>query len=707
MKKIITFLLTILFFLTGCEYISIGFDSSINSNPLKLLSFEIYNQESKELNRKEKKKDDDKFFVNISSEDNIINIEAVVENEKRLSFVDMVLYVSFLDTYVVYNEGNGDYVCATETEKRDNTWVTNIYVNINIDTKLYHEGFVEVSEITFLDLGSKKIKTDITTVESKQISYHCHYGYTIIENVIATCINEGYTLYLCDNCTDEFKLNKSEIDPNNHKGNHYACKYCGYKEINYKYKDGNEIIEDITFNTLENVYYLDTLLNQYDNVVLFFMSFNDNGHLISKINNMYNYDKEKNFFLGIYYNLSLINQYKDQIDFPLICDEKEVIRNMFEFSSYYGDAVVINRSKKISVITLSFYEDIKAGLIELAKKCDVDIIKILHTPSIETIKAKYYVDDNTIMEININNELIFYKIKGDDLIQEGDIYYYREYNKNKLWFIDINNNKISLDYYKGTDSLIIEGEDTIYAYEYYSYNFKKACLDNGLSIEEILVTDENYYIIEREDNIVRAYYVYKDNKSSFSIVGQYKNIECLINMLGSVELYNVITYGYGTLIHLMGMEETWEIVDKVIQSLPKEQLPIDTQKYLEVCPLEEGTSSLDYLISYMSYKGYSIMSKENGYFYCFEQDFESLSNQLLETFSSIQVEDTQGNIIKELECIDCYVFYKEDAYAVVLITEDNNECFYDVIGNVYFIKYGYFDVMGDIYGALETWKVNI
>ena len=180
------------------------------------------------------------------------------------------------------------------------------------------------------------------------------------------------------------------------------------------------------------------------------------------------------------------------------------------------------------------------------------------------------------------------------------------------------------------------------------------------------------------------------------------------------DVNDYVTYGYGTLIHLMGMEETWEIVDKVIQSLPKEQLPIDTQKYLEVCTLEEGTSSLDYLISYMSYKGYSIMSKENGYFYCFEQDFESLSNQLLETFSSIQVEDAQGNIIKELECIDCYVFYKEDAlviennkYAVVLITEDNNECFYDVIGNVYFIKYGYYDVMGDIYGALETWKVNI
>ena len=46
---------------------------------------------------------------------NDISIDVTVRNRRRDPFVDLVLYLSWLDTDVVFNEGHGAYQCATTT----------------------------------------------------------------------------------------------------------------------------------------------------------------------------------------------------------------------------------------------------------------------------------------------------------------------------------------------------------------------------------------------------------------------------------------------------------------------------------------------------------------------------------------------------------------------------------------------------------------
>ena len=86
--------------------------------------------------------------------DRNFKVEAIVKNDSRLSFVDMVLYISFLDTYVVFNDGNGDYSCSTTTILENEIWVTKISFDINVDFSNSHFGYIEVQEINFLDLNS-------------------------------------------------------------------------------------------------------------------------------------------------------------------------------------------------------------------------------------------------------------------------------------------------------------------------------------------------------------------------------------------------------------------------------------------------------------------------------------------------------------------------------------------------------------------------
>lgn len=172
--KAIKFLLVPLCFslLTGCELIKSRHD-------LELLKFEaVQETHPTELQKKSdhfcRSKSENKETIYTIDEDEKLSLKAVVKNEPRDSFVDMVIFSSNLDTYIVYNEGNGDYQCSSSTIYEDGLWVTNILLEYSPSDI---NGYLEISEITFLRSGDVKEKAFISDDFIKQVKYHKHsYG---------------------------------------------------------------------------------------------------------------------------------------------------------------------------------------------------------------------------------------------------------------------------------------------------------------------------------------------------------------------------------------------------------------------------------------------------------------------------------------------------------------------------------------------------
>ena len=103
-------------------------------------------------------------------------VKAQVRNVKRLSFVDLVLYCEGTGTSYVYNEGNGRFRCSSTTLLVDGEWVTDI--SFGVETSLYHndngkcanDTFVEIEEISFLDLSGDYAKPNLLNSNVKKIS---------------------------------------------------------------------------------------------------------------------------------------------------------------------------------------------------------------------------------------------------------------------------------------------------------------------------------------------------------------------------------------------------------------------------------------------------------------------------------------------------------------------------------------------------------
>ena len=95
-----------------------------------------------------------------------VNLVAVIKNEDRASFIDMVVYNSQTDTLAVYNEGNGTYQCSSETVYEDGMWVTNIYFSTNV-ALVPEDFYFEIQEIKFLKNNVDE-KADLNTLEVRK-----------------------------------------------------------------------------------------------------------------------------------------------------------------------------------------------------------------------------------------------------------------------------------------------------------------------------------------------------------------------------------------------------------------------------------------------------------------------------------------------------------------------------------------------------------
>ena len=162
--------------LTALSLTSCNLDNSIvggNSNDLKLLRIETADEndeipyvKSAKRNRKNAKKEIDKTNVTLT---------AVVKNESRASFIDLVVYNSATNKTVVFNEGNGQYQCKSETEFIDDMWVTNIEFEVNAnyehDDDFTNDAFyIEIKEIKFLK-NSVDTKVDLNTQDIHRMDF--------------------------------------------------------------------------------------------------------------------------------------------------------------------------------------------------------------------------------------------------------------------------------------------------------------------------------------------------------------------------------------------------------------------------------------------------------------------------------------------------------------------------------------------------------
>ena len=99
-------------------------------------------------------------------ESQTVSLVAVIKNENRASFIDMVVYNSQTDKTAVYNEGNGAYQCSSETVYEDAMWVTKITFRVNVELTADNFYF-EINEIKFLRNNTDE-KADLNTLDVRK-----------------------------------------------------------------------------------------------------------------------------------------------------------------------------------------------------------------------------------------------------------------------------------------------------------------------------------------------------------------------------------------------------------------------------------------------------------------------------------------------------------------------------------------------------------
>lgn len=127
-------------------------------------------------------------------ESETVSLVAVIKNEYRASFIDMVVYNSQTDKTVVYNEGNGAYQCSSETVYEDEMWVTNITFNVNVELTADNFYF-EIKEIKFLRNNTDE-KADLNTLDVRKKEFRFtteYFDMTATARLNQTIEIEGFT----------------------------------------------------------------------------------------------------------------------------------------------------------------------------------------------------------------------------------------------------------------------------------------------------------------------------------------------------------------------------------------------------------------------------------------------------------------------------------------------------------------------------------
>ena len=177
-------------------------------------------------------------------ESNYVNLVAVIKNEDRASFIDMVVYNSQTDKTVVYNEGNGSYQCSSETVYEDGMWVTNIRFSINAEL-VAEDFYFEIQEIKFLRNNADE-KADLNTLDVRRKDFRFTTEY--FDDRATAMLNQNIELpHFIDIYYSEFNLANKTV--------HLHCKAYVV--------DDDEIVELVGIAKNVEIIVPETLLLQY------------------------------------------------------------------------------------------------------------------------------------------------------------------------------------------------------------------------------------------------------------------------------------------------------------------------------------------------------------------------------------------------------------------------------------------------------------
>ena len=280
-------------------------------------------------------------------------------------------------------------------------------------------------------------------------------------------------------------------------------------------------------------------------------------------------------------------------------------------------------------------------------------------------------------------------------------------------------------------------EATAYAISYYELMFLTAAEMAGYVVEAMTEDDEMYESCVSSLNAVGAYYVAEVDENGEAldliIVTQYVNIPHMVEefMEGDATLYNGCSLGgyiYANFaVTAAATNDSVAMMHNITNYLSPEYVAVDESRYIDV---PEGATALDYLIAVMTTLGYSYNNSANPGAYAEdiqmimdvnnsagseepeEGDASTASLILMENGTSSHPVTTTGDETTEETpeeparpvCTDVYVFHKGEQYACVVVFDTIIALWGQYgLSNVSTIGYGYFAVIGEIYGALTTW----
>lgn len=212
-----TFALAISLLATGC-----GAGGS-SSNNLELIYFGKYREEQTEninykyqLPKRSNEEPDDQYYYLENYGDNGVVLDAVIKNNDRLSFLDIVLYSASTGKKYVYTAGVGDYVVEASTELNNDVWTTRLrfqWIGWDIygkeSDKCFFDTYLEIEEINFLTLSGAVTRTNIANSNIKRVNVHVvegreeYHNWTQWKTIERSCENYAGRYRNCPDCGRE------------------------------------------------------------------------------------------------------------------------------------------------------------------------------------------------------------------------------------------------------------------------------------------------------------------------------------------------------------------------------------------------------------------------------------------------------------------------------------------------------------------------
>lgn len=427
-NKSILLLLPLL--LIGCSSVnnsSIENEESSNSessqnneneeSDLELLSFYCDYEKEQESKVKEKVIKNKKTNVGKTNH----TLHTIVKNITRKSFIDMTLYVETLDTFVVCNEGNGEYVCSVTTKYDSDYgfWVSDISYDFTLQPIDGYKETIKIESINFLDFNSSSVQVKLPNEINRELSLIYDFNqidFTFVLNDKLVDVDElgNYFItykkeYLIEKMNFESFLsivNLSEGGDSNDIDNYFDISITS-NEI-----DVLKINDEVLKNT-KVITYFDTFIN-----VLKCGNFTITFKLKNK-------DKQWNFPIEIRSGLKEISAKEDTYKMRIY--ERRTVESFIDYEYYEGvsgyDFIceIISGNEYISI--RSNYDNnliIEANSIGNAK---IRITNSFDTTQFCEVNIEVYkyeltvnpTDGDTITETNEENSNIL--IKGIDSIK--------------------------------------------------------------------------------------------------------------------------------------------------------------------------------------------------------------------------------------------------------------------------------------------------